>query len=78
MNSTDNVLLFEEFLSKYENLIENSTYDVQNVKVLDVAYIKKCARELYVNHACFGHELTVEHIINAHPIIYCHLRNLLH
>ena len=46
VNSIENVLLFKEFLSKYENLMENSKYDdVQNVNVLDVAYIKKmCSR----------------------------------
>lgn len=79
VNSIDNVLLFEEFLSKYENLMENSTCDdINNVNVLDVEYIEKCARELLVNRACDGNELTVEHIINAHPIIYCHLKNLFH
>ena len=59
--------------------MENSTYDVvRNVNVLDVEYIKKCARELHVNRACDRNALTVEHNINSHPIIYCHIRNLFH
>ena len=79
VNSIDNVLLFKEFLSKYENLMENSTYnDIQNVNILDVEYIEKWGREMHVNRACDRNDLIVEHIINAHPIIYCHLRNLLH
>lgn len=77
MNSIDNVLLFEEFLLKYENSMKNSTYDdIQNVNVSDVEYIEKCARELHIIRACDRNKLSVEYIINAHPIIYCHLRNL--
>ena len=53
VNSIDNVLLFEEFVSKYDNLMENSSYyDIQTLNVLDVEYIEKCARELHVNRAC--------------------------
>ena len=38
--------------------------------------LRKCAPELHINRAHDRNELTVEHIINAHPIIYCHLKNL--
>ncbi len=77
VNSSDNTLLVNEFLKKYEDLAYISGSDGSNTSCdFSIEFIENCVKELHLKRAADCNELTVENIVYAHPIIYCHLKNL--
>jgi hypothetical protein len=46
------------------------------INEFNVEDIESCANELHLKKARDRNELTIEHIIFAHPLIYCHLKHL--
>jgi hypothetical protein len=77
VDSMDNVLLFQEFMTKYGKMTQGNNVDM-NVILDDfsVEEIECCVGQLHLGRSRDRNELTVEHIINAHPIVYSHLKNL--
>jgi hypothetical protein len=60
-NSPDIQLLLENYSGKEFN--SNELNDLINVELVD-----KCIRQLKLGKACGPDELSVEHLVNAHPM----------
>jgi hypothetical protein len=77
INSMCKDKLVNDFLLKYElsaeSCVGNIVYDDSK---FSVEFIEKCAQELHMNRAGDRNALTIEHIINAHPIVYYHIKQL--
>ena len=77
VNSIENVTQVNEFLLKYENYVGNGKCaGISNGNEFCIEFIEKCARELHKNRANDRNDLSAEHIIYAHPIIYNHIKRL--
>ena len=62
---------------KYENYVGNGKCaGISNGNEFCIEFIEKCARELHMNRANDRNDLSAEHIIYAHPIVYNHSKRL--
>ena len=76
VDSKNCLKLFEEFINKYEvsgNLYRNSHECMTNFKIEE---IEIAAYQLHKNRAKDKNNVSVEHIVFAHPIVYYHLSKL--
>ena len=79
VHSKDNKLLFEEFLHNYEIIANEYIVEGKTANqdmVFSVEEIEKAAKQINTKKAGDRNELKIEHIIHAHPNIYCHIKKL--
>ena len=79
VHSKDNKLLFEEYLHKYEIIANEYIVEGKTTNqdmVFSVEEIEKAAKKINTNKAGDRNELKIEHIIHAHPNIYCYIKKL--
>ena len=76
VDSKENIDLFKEFMYNYDFMGQEYANDNDNDKVLthfSIEEIEKEINDLNLRRAGDRNDLSIEHVIYAHPIIYHHL-----